>query len=172
MALLATWAVVFQAGEPISRGFQGTIEGRHTRLSPPPHVPRVSLHITSDEKANYEAVVRHIESNAGPNEKLMTIPMDPELNFITGRKSPVWYYGTPLGLREDRDVARSLERLVAESPLFVVHRRDDKYLTDLSAQLLNDIRARCPAPIAIGPFDIYRLPVPFHRPFPRSPDPG
>ncbi len=158
--LLCVWGTWFQAAQPLSRGYLGAIEGRRVELGPPAKLPRVSLRIEPRDEEIFQAVIDYIEVEARPGEPLMTLPMEPELNFMTGRKSPVRYYGTPLGLTDAADVDATIERLAASAPLFVVHRREDKYLTPLSARLLERVRASSPAPVAIGPFDLYRLPAP------------
>lgn len=155
--VLAIQAVVFHAGQPVSRGLAGTVAGQRVSLDATEGLPRASLRMEATDHAVFTAVLERIEAVARPDEPLMTLPMDPELNFMTGRPAPVPYYGTPLGLRTDADVADSVARLSAAAPLFVVHRREDKYLTPLSAELLAWIRAVSPRPERIGPFDLYRL---------------
>lgn len=156
---LSAWAIVFHAGQPLSRGYLGTIEGQRGPGYTPADLPGVSLRITPQDQADFRAIVSRIEAGARPGEALMTLPMEPELNFMTGRRSPVRYYGTPLGLTNDADLADTLRRLKASAPLFVVHRRDDKYLTPLTARLLGEVQKLSPAPQSIGPFDLYRLPA-------------
>ncbi len=158
--LLCAWGVVFQAAQPLSRGYLGAVEGQRVEPGPRANLPRVSLRIERRDQEIFQAVIDHIEATARPGEPLMTLPMEPELNFMTGRKSPVRYYGTPLGLTNTADVDATMQRLEAAAPLYVVHRRQDKYLTPLSARLLERVRAASPAPVAIGPFDLYRLPAP------------
>jgi hypothetical protein len=155
---LSVWAAVFHAGQPLSRGLLGTIDGRRTPLEAGEGLPRASLRMETADRQVYAALLSRITDGAGVGEPLMTLPMDPELNFMTDRRAPVPYYGTPLGLRSEADVADTLARLRAAAPLFVVHRREDKYLTPLSEILLKEIRTLAPPPEPFGPFDLYRLP--------------
>lgn len=157
---LSTWALVFQAGQPLERGLTGIVSGQRSEKNVPADLPRISLRIQPHDAAIFREVIEFIEATAAPKEPLMTIPMEPELNFAMARKSPVPYYGTPLGLRLERDVEATLDALDAAAPLFVVNRRNDKYLTPLSASLLARVRERSDAPVRIGPFDLYRyLPI-------------
>jgi hypothetical protein len=160
---LCLWALVFQAGQPLERGLAGVVAG----VRAPPNVrstlPRVSLQIQAADDEIFRQLLSVIESGAAPQERLMTLPMEPEVNFMTARPSPVPYFATPLGLREDSDVTAAVEALNGSAPLFVVHRRVDKYLTPLSAELLSRVQAGSGPPQQIGPFDVYRYegePVP------------
>lgn len=153
---LSCWALVFQAAQPLSRSYQGVIEGERAAANVPANLPRVSLRVQAEDAALYRDLIETIEASARPLEPLLTIPMEPQINFMTGRKSPVRYYATPLGLRVDQDVLDTLKSLNEASPLFVVHRRGDKYLTPLSARLLAEIKARSEHPISFGTLDLYR----------------
>ena len=153
---LSAYMVVFQAGQPLERGLPATIAGLRAPANEPANLPRVSLRVQPSDARTYREVILAIDSVARVDEPLMTLPMDPELNFMTGRKSPVRYYGTPLGLRHSDDVRTTLLDLDAAAPLFVVHRRQDKYLTHLSAMLLEQVQDRSDPPVSIGQFDLYR----------------
>ncbi len=154
---LCLWSLAFQAGQPLDRGLGGTVAG----VRAPPNIqstlPRVGLRIQASDDELFRQLLQAIEASAEPNELLMTLPMEPELNFITGRPSPVPYYGTPLGLRTEADLVATIAALERSAPLNVVHRRVDKYLTPLSAELLDRIRAWSGPPRKIGPFDLYRF---------------
>jgi hypothetical protein len=156
LTVASGWALVFQAGQPLERGLSGIVAGYRSVGNIAAEIPRVSLQIPPSDAALYHEVIKTIETTAIPGEPLMTIPMEPELNFITGRKSPVRYYGTPLGLRIESDVYDTIAALDAAAPLFVVNRRNDKYLTPLSAQLLEQVKVHSEDPVQIGPFDFYR----------------
>lgn len=156
LIVVSSWALVFQAGQPLERGLSGIVAGHRSVGNIAADLPRVSLRIPPSDAALYRQVIETIETTAIPGEPLMTIPMEPELNFMTGRQSPVRYYGTPLGLRTDSDVHDTIANLDAAAPLFVVYRRNDKYLTPLSVQLLEQVKARSEEPVQVGPFDFYR----------------
>ncbi|MEL6954145.1 MAG: glycosyltransferase family 39 protein [Pseudomonadota bacterium] len=156
-AALAVWTLVFQVGQPLERGLTGTLAGIRTEPNSPANLPRVSLRIQAADQAMYTELLAAIEGGAGPDEPLMTLPMNPELNFMTGRVSPTRYYGSPFGLLEASDVDESLARLQDAAPLWVVVRTGDKYLTPLTLELLAEVRRRSAEPHRIGPFELYRF---------------
>lgn len=156
LLLLSAYMLIFQAGQPLERGLVGALQAVRAPANVHVSLPRVSLRIQAGDALIFEEVIAAIEQAARPGEPLMTLPMDPELNFMTGRKSPVRYYGTPLGLREPTQVATTLEALDQAAPLFVVHRRGDKYMAALSGKLLEHVRRYSDQPVSVGPFDLYR----------------
>ena len=154
--LLSGWALLFQASQPLERGLVGIVAGLRTASNVPADLPRVTLRLQAEDARMFRQLIDAITENADPDEPLMTIPMEPEINFMTGRKSPTRYYSTAFGLRDAQDVSESLIALDASAPLFVVHRRHDKYLTPLSAKLLERVKERSDPPVAVGLFDLYR----------------
>lgn len=152
---LSAYVLAFQTVQPLERGLGGIVQGLRAGPNQPADLPRVSLRLQPSDAAIYRDTLAAIEALSPPGTPLMTLPMDPELNFMTDRPSPVRYYGTPLGLTDDTDLEETIEALDAAAPLVVVHRRLDKYLTPLSARLLELVRHRSGPPEAVGPFDLY-----------------
>lgn len=157
---LSFWAIFFQAGRPIEQSLAGIVFSEAAKTYVASDLPRVSLRISEESRALYSQVVSTIEQEARKGEALFTLPMNPEINFITGRKAPVPYYGTQLGLKNREDLEDTIEALDQAAPLFVVHRRKDKYLTPLGADLLKAVQMRSARPRQIGPFDLYRYSPP------------
>ncbi len=156
LTAVSCWALVFQAGQPLQRSYRSLIEGERAAANVPANLPRVSLRVQAEDAALYRDLIETIEATARPTEPLMTVPMEPQINFITGRESPVRYYFTLFGLRVEQDVLDTLTSLDAEAPLFVVHRRGDKYSTPLAEQLLEEIKVRSEQPMSFGTLDLYR----------------
>ncbi|MEM9342998.1 MAG: glycosyltransferase family 39 protein [Pseudomonadota bacterium] len=154
---LAVWTLVFQVGQPLERGLMGTLAGQRAEANVPASLPRVSLRIQPSDVALYSELLALIEAEAAPGELLMTLPMNPELNFMSGRVSPTRYYGTPLGLLQASDVDDSLAALEEAAPIWVVVRVGDKYLTPLTLDLLEEVRTRAGEPYRVGSFELYRF---------------
>lgn len=159
LVIAAVIVVAYQAGQPLSRGLDGIVRGTRVALDAADGLPRARVRMERVDQEVYQRLIARIESTARPDEALFALPMDPELNFLTKRPAPVSYYGTPLGLRNESDVNDTMARLEKAAPLFVVVRRDDKYLTPLSRDLLARIRRQDPVPEPYGPFDLYQLPA-------------
>ncbi len=153
---VALWAIAFQAGQPVERGLTGIIAGE--RRGPPvrAELPGVSLRLMPDDIADFETLLKELERTGSDDAHLMTIPVEPQLYFMTNRTPPVRYFSTAMGLLSDADVTNTITALDEAAPLNVVNRRFDKYLTPLSAQLLDHVKAHSEAPFQVGPFDVYR----------------
>lgn len=156
VAALSVWAVLFQAARPIDRSLASIVASEAYQAYVVSDLPRVSLRIDAESRTQYAQIIETIEREADGDEPLLTIPMNPEINFMTARRSPVPYYGTQLGLKTSADVAVAIAALDEAAPLFVVHKPNDKYLTPLSADLLKAVRVRSSAPRQIGSFELYR----------------
>lgn len=155
---LSLYMLAFQAAQPLERGLAGMVQGLRAGPNQPADLPRVSLRVQPADAAIYRETLAAIEALSAPGAPLMTLPMDPELNFMSNRPAPVRYYGTPLGLTDEAALSDTIAALDAAAPLVVVHRRQDKYLTPLSARLLEWVRDRSGPPEAVGPFDLYLYP--------------
>lgn len=156
LLLVSGWSLQFQAAHPLERGLAAIVASQGIVDNVSAELPRVSLRVPAESAMLYREVLKVIEADAHPDEKLMTLPMNPELNFMSGRKTPARFYATQLGLLSKDDLTETIANLDAAAPLFVVHRREDKYLTPLSALLLSSVQERAGQPVSIGPFDIYR----------------
>ncbi len=156
---LSVWAVLFQAARPIDQNLASIVASEAYEPYVASDLPKVSLRISNDSRARYAQIIDAIELEAGAGEPLMTIPMNPEINFMTARQSPVAYYGTQLGLKTSADVEAAIASLDKAAPLFVVYKPNDKYLTPLGADLLKAVQARSPAPRQLGSFELYRYPA-------------
>lgn len=159
MLAMSVVALTYQADQPLDRGLRGAVDGTLMPLDATGRLPNASLQISEFDRRIYQKVFDRIEDRARPGEMLFTVPMDPEFNFMTGRRAPVPYSKTALGIRNEKDVETTLQALVAAAPLFVIHRPGNKYMTPLSMELINEIRRRSPPPERIGPFDLYRLSI-------------
>mgnify|MGYP001197618144 FL=1 len=160
VAALSAWAVLFQAARPIDRSLASIVASEAYEPYVASDLPRVSLRIGEDSRAEYAQIIEAIERGSGADEALMTVQMNPEINFMTARRSPVPYYGTQLGLKTAADVEAAIAALDKAAPLFVVHKPNDKYLTPQGAELLKAVQARSPAPQRLGSFELYRYPAP------------
>ena len=157
LVALSLWSLAVQVGQPLTRGLAGIASGERAAPNVASTLPRVTLHIPEAENAIYTELLAAID--ATPDEPLFALPLDPQLYFMTGRRPPVPFYQTALALRTETDVKDAAKAVLNAGPMFVVHRRVDKYNDPLTLDLLSRIQAAADAPRRIGPFDLYRLPA-------------
>jgi hypothetical protein len=84
------------------------------------------------------------------------VPFDPQLYFISGRRNPVRFYNTAIGLRDDAALAATLEALDRDPPQLLFHRPDDKYVTAYSRRLVDALLPHYGKIERIGEVDVYR----------------
>jgi hypothetical protein len=134
--LLSVVGLLWQAGQPLSRGWAGIASGRAVALDAPGSLPKASLRIEAGEWEAYRRVLAAIDRYAEPADRLLAAPVSPELYFLSGRRPPVKFFSTAIGLRSDDDVRKAAAALQADPPAVIVRRPRDKYNTPLGDALL------------------------------------
>ena len=150
----ATVAVGWQAAQPVSGTLADIVAGK-TRPLTDPGLPRASLWMEPEEADTYRRLLLAIDRSAAEDAPILTLPMNPEIYFLSKRHAPVRFYATALGLRDGDDVANALSEMAALPPAMIVHRPDDKYNTVLSDALLDALKTRYAFWQSIGGFDLY-----------------
>jgi hypothetical protein len=133
---LSMVALLWQAGQPLSRGLDGIVAGRTMPLDAPVTLPKVSLRIEARDYATYRRLLEVIDRYAGPTGGLLAVPVNPELYFLSGRRPAVKFFSTAIALRTEGDLRDAQARLRANPPAVIVHRLRDKYSTPLGDALL------------------------------------
>jgi hypothetical protein len=146
--------IVFQAGQPLSRGVVGTIQGTRVALEAD-GIPGASVHMEPADKALYERLLRFIDDHAPPGTPILGLPMTPQLYFLSGRSPPLRFVIAPLGLLSDGDVDQSWNRLQATMPAVVIFRPDDKYTTPRVRALMDRLRPHYELCAADAGFELY-----------------
>lgn len=167
MAILTAWALWYQAAQPVSRMMRGDIIGIRVTYEDRSTLPKVNLRIEPEDEVIFSELIDRIESEAGPDEPIFSLPGEPEINFMTERRVPGWFYMIPTGVKNEEELDRAIEMLRDEAPFFVVNRRVSNSHSDISALILDEIELGSDEPEIIGPFDLYR----YHGlEYSRSPD--
>jgi len=136
VATLSMVGLLWQAGQPLSRGWTGIVAGRTAALDAPATLPKASLRIEARDYATYRRLLEVIDRYAGATGGLLAVPVNPELYFLSGRRPPVKFFSTAIGLRTEGDLREALTALRANLPAVIVHRTQDKYNTPLGDALL------------------------------------
>lgn len=146
--------LVFQAGQPLERGYSGIVAGKRMELDA--HgLPGATIRLTSDDQAMYRRLLGFIEANAAPDEAVLGLPMTPQLNFLSGRRAPLRFVIAPLGLLSEADVEDAWSSLAGDMPAVVVFRPDDKYTAPRVRELMDRLRPHYRLCDEIGGFELY-----------------
>jgi hypothetical protein len=110
---LAVVAVAFHAGQSSSRTPFEAARGVRTVAAPPPcaQLDRASLRVDVHDCEAYGRLVEAITAEAPSGSRILAIPSDAELYFLTDRTNPFRFYNTALGVRSPADIAAVLDVL-------------------------------------------------------------
>ncbi len=153
-AAVAAVALGWQTAQPLSRGGIGIASGERQALTVD-GLPRASVWMAQEDAETYGRLVALIDQLAPPGAPMLAVPMNPELYFLSGRRAPVRFFATALGVQTQADVDRALTELAASPPAVIVHRRDDKYNTAHSDALLDGLRGDFVLRESVNGFDVY-----------------
>lgn len=146
--------VVFHAGQSLERGYAGVVRGVTTDLMSA-GIPGASLRISQADQDRYELFLNFIAAHAEPSDQLLGLPMAPELNFLSGRSSPVKYAVAPFGLHSQKDQDAFYKMTVSKMPAVIVYQPNDKYTTLAVRQLMDKLRAHYTLCLTHGNYQFY-----------------
>lgn len=158
VAALCAVGLLWQAGQPLSRGWTGVASGRTAAAEAPGRLPKASLRIGAEDYDTYRRLLSAIGHYAGTSGGLLAVPSNPELYFLSGRRPPVKFFSTALGLHSEAEVRAASAALQADPPAVIVHRRRDKYNTTLGDALLRAVLVPYEHVDTIGDFEVWVLP--------------
>jgi hypothetical protein len=155
---LASIAVIFHAGQPLSRTIHAVLRGDRYPAPQASSLPHCSLEIDAAEAATYRTVMGVIAAHTADGDSIFAVPGNAELYFLSQRQNPFRFYNTALGVRTDADVEQVRRVLRQRPPRLVAFNPRDKYNTARSRQIMDEVRARYVLVGRVDPFEVYVLP--------------
>ncbi|MEZ6057101.1 MAG: hypothetical protein R3C01_10390 [Planctomycetaceae bacterium] len=155
---LCVIALFFQAGQPLERGTHGILTGVRRNMVPSEGVPRVSLEGTFDQVVLYRQLTKVIEQQTKLGDPILAIPSNAELYFISGRRNPTGYFNLALWIQDDAAVSRLIDDLQQDIPKLVIYDDEDKYNSEFTKKLFENLTVKGTQLPRIGRFQIYRMP--------------
>jgi hypothetical protein len=152
---LAVIAVHYQAAEPVGT-IGDRIAGERAERPVASTLPHVSLKIDPADLREYTDLLAVIERETPPDAAILAVPFDPQLYFISGRRNPVRFYNTTIGIRDDNALRATLDVLERDPPRLLFYRTDDKYITQRAQRLIEVLLPQYEKIERIGGLDIYR----------------
>jgi hypothetical protein len=150
VVLLAAVGLRFHAGQPLAGSGQPPVSAQP--------MPRAHLRIDPAERERYLELLAVIDQQARSDETIFVLPNNPELYFLSGRRNPVRFFNTALGITSDDDLRRAVKALEEQPPRLVIYNPGDKYGTIYSRRLMDSLRARYAPVRAVGGLQFYRRP--------------
>ena len=154
---LSAVALVYQAGQPASRGAAGIIAGERVALVPATGLDRVGIRMEPAEARLYSDLVGLVRAEVPAGETILALPADPQLYYLTQRDSPLRFFNSAIGIGDAAVLSHALATLQDAPPRLVFFRPADKYNNFASAGLMAFVERRYDRIAGIGDFEIYRL---------------
>ena len=147
----------YQAGQPLSRGWEATIAGQTKTVVAPIGLPRAGLTVAAEEAALYGLLLNLIERHSVGSDSILALPANPELAFLSGR-APALGILDAVATVDDEAALREVERRLASAlPRLLIYRPGDAYNTPRVRRLVAGLRDSYSLIERAGGFQIYEL---------------
>lgn len=147
----------YQAGQPLSRGVAGILEGQRESRLPVCPIAKAQLRLETRQCDIYMRVLAVINRYANSDDMILALPYNPELYFLSGLNAPVRYLNSALGVRNETQLNGTLSALRAARPRLVIYRPDDKYNTHYSRRIADWVATRYDLLDVVDGFEVYGL---------------
>ena len=159
VAVMLPIAVVFHAGQPLSRGISGVAAGRRVSVDAAPGIARAGLRVEARDAVLYAALLDVIDRETPPDAAILALPSHAELYFLSGRRNPFPFFNSAFGITSDAELADVMATLTHDPPALVFHNPRDKYNTAATQAIMAHVTATWDALPPIGGIAIYRRPL-------------
>ena len=127
----------FHAAQPINRGLEGIVGGQRVALtSAQGRLPRVNLFVEERDIRLYTDILKLIEENTAPGEKIFVVPFNPELYFLSGRTNPFSFIIFWQGIQNQAQYEKFLDEFKRKKPKLIINNVNDKRHTIYTRKLL------------------------------------
>jgi hypothetical protein len=154
--LLSAVALYYHAAQPLSRGLIGTLEGVRTELAPGDALGRLGLSIETNDIKVYRHIADLVKREVRADQTILALPVNPEIYFLTSRRSPFRFYNSALGILDESDLNAVMQTMKNRPPRLVFHRPGDKYNTKYGSQVMAHVRQHYELLETLSGFEIYR----------------
>ncbi|WP_193368396.1 hypothetical protein [Pelagibius marinus] len=161
---LAVIGLTYQAGQPLTRGWDGIVAGQTKTVVAPTGLPRADLIVAAEETALYSLLLSLIDKHSAPGDPILALPASPELYFLAQRRNPLRFFNAARGLQSGADLRAVEVALEKDPPRLVFYRPDDIYNTPPVRRLMADLYERYSLLETAGGFEIYLLDDPEETP--------
>ena len=154
--LLSIVGLYYHAAQPISRGLVGILKGVRTELAPGDGLDRLGLSIEANDIAVYRHIADLVRREVRIDQTILAIPVNPEIYFLTRRRSPFRFFNSALGILGEAELIEVLQTIRDRPPRLVFYRPVDKYNTQYGDEVMAYVRQHYGLLETLGGFEIYR----------------
>ena len=154
---LSLIGLTYQAGQPLSRGWEGTVAGRTKTVVAPIGLPRASLTVAAEEAALYGLLANLIERHSADTDPILALPANPELYFLAERDSALGLLDAGQSLSTETALRVAEASLSKAPPRLLIYRPGGVNDTPQVRRLMSGLRGRYRLLETAGDFEIYLL---------------
>jgi len=155
--VLALLGLTYQAGRPLSGGWDGMVAGRSKTIVAPLGLPRASLTVAAEEAALYGLLVNLIQANSGDGDRVLALPDNPEVTFLAERPAALPDLRPLIDLNREPAFRAVAGALAQDPPRLLVYRPADWRNTPAVRRLVAGLRGRYRLLDMAGGFEVYLL---------------
>jgi hypothetical protein len=152
---LAGIALYYQAGQPLSRGYESLLAGERVPLVAS-DLERAHLTIERRDVDSYRRILRLIEREVPVGAPIFGVPAQPELYFLSRRKNPLPFTYLSFGILSEAQLRETITTLEREPPRLVFFVPRLPYNTAYTARIMDHVRRDYDLIDVLGDFEIYR----------------
>jgi len=161
VAACALWvsavALYYHAAQPLSRGLIGTLKGVRTEVTRTDGLDRLGLSVEAKDIKLYRRIADLVNREVRGDQTILALPVNPEIYFLTGRRAPVRFFNSALGIVGNSDFRAVMQTIRDRPPRLVFHQLSDKYNTKFSDEIMVYARTNYELAESLGEFKIYRF---------------
>jgi len=128
------------AGQPLARGLIGTLNGERYMERESCGMNHCSVKADPEIVRKYQRLVTLVLDHTKAEDMILTIPFNPEINYLTKRASPFRFFNTALGIYSTEELNKAIAILGQNNTKLVFYNVNDKYNTSLVDELMNYIK--------------------------------
>lgn len=134
--------LMFHAGKPLPENISGVLRGDRGDPLVDCDLPRLGVDLQLRTCEAYKDIIALVDQHAAATESVLTLPANPEINFLSNRRSPLWFYNSALGIRSNSQLDKARSFIDAARPALIFYNPSDKYVTEHTRQLVKYIEEK------------------------------
>lgn len=140
LLVICILGLFFHAGQPLARGLAGTLNGERHMERESCGLEHCSIKADPDTVRKYQRLVTLALDHTEADDMILTIPFNPEINYLSKRVSPIRFFNTALGIYSIEELNKVIAILGQNRTKLVFYDARDKYNTKLSNKLVDYIK--------------------------------
>ena len=154
--IIAGVALYYQAAMPVTRLLASIVAGERRFPATPLPSPVAGIYVDTAEMRLYQSVVRLIDRETHPGDRIFVLPNNPELYFLGRRTNPFRFYNTAVGVTSAADLDSVLQVIRCHPPKLVFYDPTDKYNTPASVRIASTVRTQYEKLGPVPPFEVFK----------------